>query len=97
MDRGEGGRGGTLIRDGELFPGRVFPRKQKPLLGTLIRDEQRFPGRVFSRKQKPLLPPSRKKSGGRPDGWKTPDAKESPRRKESWSNHRLCVKRQLVE
>lgn len=42
-------------------------------------------------------PPSRKKSGGRPDGWKTPYAKESLRRKESWSNHRLCVKRQLVE
>jgi len=38
-----------------------------------------------------------KKSGGRPDGWKTPYAKESPRREESWSNHRLCVMRQLVE
>ena len=46
---------GTLIRDEQRFPGRVFPRKQKPLLGTLIRDAQLFPGRVFPREQKPLL------------------------------------------
>ena len=46
---------GTLIRDGQLFPGRVFPRKQKPVLGTLIRDAQLFPGRVFPREQKPML------------------------------------------
>ena len=52
MDRGEGGRGGTLIRDGELFPGRVFPRKQEPLLGTLIRDGQLFSRSCFSQKTK---------------------------------------------